>query len=183
MANTKPTGKVAEGSRIYLAYLTPAMATKTYADWLNDKAVNQYLEVRFDCPHTLAKVRDYAKSMYESPDNHLFAIMLKEGERHIGNIKVGPVNRHHLFAEVGLFIGDKSLWGKGFGTEAIQAATDYAFDVLKLHKLIAGAYSNNIGSIKAFEAAGYSQEALLKEKFVCDGKRVDHVIMGKISGK
>lgn len=177
----KPPGRIAEEKDTYLVYLTPQMVTEKYVAWLNDEEVNRYLEVRFGMPHTIESVIDFVKSNYDDPYNHLFAIMLLDGDSHIGNIKVGPVNRHHRFAEVGLMIGEKSCWGKGYGSQAIKMASEYAFRELGLHKLIAGIYENNIASIKAFERAGYSYEGSLKKKFLCNGKYVDQLLFGKIN--
>ncbi|MDD2655138.1 MAG: GNAT family protein [Candidatus ainarchaeum sp.] len=177
----KQEGKVAEGKNVYLAYLKPEMVGAAYVGWLNDPEINKYMEARFDVPHTVEKVREYVGKMHGDPANHLFAIMLLEGGKHIGNIKVGPVNGHHKFAEVGIMIGERGVWGKGYGSEAITLATDYAFKKLGVHKMVAGLYDNNVASLRAFEKAGYAREGLLKRKFLCGGKYVDHVLMGKLN--
>lgn len=77
------------------------------------------------------------------------AIISKDGDKHIGSNKIGPINRINNFADVGLIIGDKSFGNKGFATEALKLIVDYAFNKLKIRKLTAGIYANNIGSIKA----------------------------------
>jgi len=155
------------------------MVDETYVNWLNDDEVNRYLEVRFGIPHTLDSTKEFVKMNYEDASNHFFAIMLKKDDRHIGNIKVGPINKHHGFAEIGIMIGEKSAWGKGHGTEAIKLATQYSFEKLGVHKLIAGFYDVNMGSRKAFEKAGYSQEGVLTKKFRCEGRYVDHLLFCK----
>ena len=172
----KQAGRVISGKRLYLAYLTPGAVTQRYVGWLNDKEVNRYLEARFGCPYTLRSVREFVETQYNDPDSHMFAIMLKEGERHIGNIKVGPINRHHNFAEVGIIIGEKSLWGRGYGAEAVGLASKYAFEKLHLHKLIAGCYDTNMGSEKAFAKAGFARNGVVKGKFLCGGKYVGDII-------
>lgn len=181
MISMKPNGRIAEGSDVYLVYLTPEMVRQRYVGWLNSPEVNKYLEVRFGVPHTLESVREFVKSHYDDPLNHLFAIMLHNGDVHIGNIKVGPINKHHKFAEVGLMIGERSCWGKGYGSEAIKLASDYAFEKLGIHKLISGCYANNAGSMAAFGKAGYEKEGVLKKKFMCGGEYVDHILFGKMS--
>jgi [ribosomal protein S5]-alanine N-acetyltransferase len=59
-------------------------------------------------------------------------------------------------------IGDKDSWGKGFASEAISMVTQFGFNQLKLAKLSAGCYENNIGSKKAFEKSGYKVEGFLR---------------------
>jgi RimJ/RimL family protein N-acetyltransferase len=82
--------------------------------------------------------------------------------KHIGNIKLGPINIHHNYAEIGLMIGDKDSWGKGFASKSISMITQFGFNQLELEKLNAGCYENNIGSKKSFENAGYQVEGFLR---------------------
>ena len=42
--------------------------------------------------------------------------------RHIGNIKIGPVHSYHRRARIGLLIGEKEFWNRGYATEAIKLA-------------------------------------------------------------
>ena len=62
-------------------------------------------------------------------------IFLKENNTHIGNIKIGNINHFHGYGDLGFLIG-KDHWNKGYGTESIKLATNYAFNQLKLHKVI-----------------------------------------------
>ena len=154
-------------------------ATQHYVDWLNDKDVNKYLESRFS-PATLSSVHAYVRDAMKEPDTYFFAILDSKSGQHIGNIKLGPINRHHLFAEIGFLIGDKIFWGKGCGSEAIQLVEQLAFGELGIHKLTAGAYANNIGSIKVLEKCGFIREGLLKSQCLCDGEFVDGIRFGKL---
>jgi RimJ/RimL family protein N-acetyltransferase len=168
-----------EGENIYLRELEMRDANQTYCDWLNDPEVNQYLESRFE-EWSVEKLRNYVGEIRGNPDYLFLAIILKNGDKHVGNIKIGPINRIHKFADVGIIIGEKSLWGKGFATETIRLAADYAFNTLGLHKLTAGAYANNKGSIKAFENAGFSREGIREKHCLCDGDYVDSILLGII---
>lgn len=78
------------------------------------------------------------KSQRENNHSFLFKIICNNSNCHIGNIKIGPINPHHNYADISYFIGEKSLWGKGIATEAIQLILKYAFEELKLHKVTAG---------------------------------------------
>ena len=171
-----------DGSRIHLRSVRPADATERYVSWLNDPEVNRYLEVRFS-PQTLEGVRAYIDDMAKSADYVFLAIMLNDGARHIGNIKIGPINRAHLFADIGIVIGEKDCWGKGCATEAIALATRYAFDSLGLHRLEAGAYAPNMGSAKAFLKAGWREEAREAAKWLVDGEFVDGIRVACVKGR
>jgi len=166
------------GGKIFLRVLTEKDVTQTYVGWLNDKSINQFLESRWS-KQTIQGIRDYVKSMYDSPDNFLFGIFLNEGDRHIGNIKIGNINKMNKFADLGLLIGDKSAWGKGYGTEAIKLAMRYAFGGLKLNKLVAGMNVYNAGSFKVFIKAGYREVGVFKKHSFYKGNFVDSVVVEK----
>ncbi|MEK6809314.1 MAG: GNAT family N-acetyltransferase, partial [Nanoarchaeota archaeon] len=103
------------------------------------------------------------------------AIIAKDYGKHIGNIRLGPINYEHGFTILGVMIGDKNYWGKGYGTEAIQSAVGYAFHNLGLKKINAEVYETNIGSIRAFQKAGFQEEGRRKRQYFSEGKFIDAV--------
>lgn len=163
-------------SALTLRELTPGEVSDRYVAWLNDPQVNRYLESRFVC-HTAESVRSFVAATADDDASRLFGMFL-DGTRHIGNIKIGPINTQHRSADVGLIIGERSEWGRGYATEAIAQATRHGFDVLGLRKLNAGCYAGNVGSARAFEKAGWEREGLRRSQFVCDGQRVDEILLG-----
>ena len=76
-----------------------------------------------------------------------------------------------------LLVGDKNQWGKGYATEAIKSITNFAFDKLGLHKLTAGCYADNIGSIKSFKKVGFFNEGNWKDHYNSNGEYVDRVCL------
>ncbi len=166
-----------EGERLYLRNVELADAKSSYAEWMNDPEVVRYTESRFQ-KHTIESLRGYISGM-QRPDVVFFAIVLKDGDRHIGNIKLGPINRFHQTADVGIIIGDKPSWGSGYGAEAIKLAVGYAFDTLKLHKLTAGCYAVNKRAIEAFKKAGFKIEGVKRQQWrLDDGNWTDGVCLG-----
>lgn len=171
---------IINGKRIYLRRIVVPDINERYLSWMRDPRVYEFLESRFE-KWTVRKLKDYVKRVSADPDYLFMAIISKKGNRHIGNIKLGPINRHHRSAEIGIIIGDKLFWGKGCATEAIRLITAHAFKKLKLHKLTAGAYANNMGSVKAFKRAGFSIEGIRKKHYLHRGKYVDGVLLGIIN--
>lgn len=167
------------GEILELRPMSAAYVSKHYVAWLNDPKVNQYLESRFT-RSTIAGVRTYVKNILKDKDTYFFAMVARDGT-HIGNIKLGPINWHHKVGGLALLIGDTQYWGKGYATEAVQLMTDFAFKRLKLHKLTAGAYVNNVGSIKVFQKQGYFEEGIHKSHYLFDGKYIDSIFMAKIN--
>lgn len=169
-----------KGKRIYLRLLCPNDASKEYLKWLKDPSINQYLESRFNS-YTLNLIKNYIRATNKNNSNFLFGIFLNSNNEHIGNIKIGNINSFHRFADLGIMIGKKELWGKGYGTEAIKLATRFAFRKLKLHKLFAGIYANNKGSYKAFFKCGYILAGRLRKHRNFNKRYVDDIIVEKIN--
>ena len=170
---------VVVSNTVSLRYLQLSDATPEYVSWLNDPEINQFIESRFFV-HTKESVEDFI-SKTSNDSNHTFAIIDNESGLHIGNIKIGNINPQHKYADIGLIIGDKFFWGKGVATEAIKMCVNFAFNQLKLHHLYAGIYDMNIGSIKAFEKAGFIREGCAKNKYLFNGKRIDSYIYGIVN--
>lgn len=163
-----------EGRRIYLREVCIADADGNYSRWMNDPDVIQYLESRFT-PVTLPMLQSYITQEQQNLSVVFMAIVVKENDTHIGNIKIHRIDYYHRFAEISLIIGEKTYWGNGYGTEAIQLAVDFAFNTLNLHKLTAGIYATNAGSIKAFRKANFFDEGLRKEHRFYNGNYIDEV--------
>jgi [ribosomal protein S5]-alanine N-acetyltransferase len=154
---------ILESNMLILKELRLNNVTKEYVGWLNDVEVNKYLESRF-VTHNERTVREFVENCAKSNLKYLFGIFIKSDMRHIGNIKLGPINTYHNYAEVGLMIGDKDSWGKGFASEAISMVTQFGLNQLDLDKLSAGCYESNIGSKKSFEKSGYKVEGLMRNQ-------------------
>ena len=152
------------GGIITLRTITLSDCTETYVSWLNDPAVNKYLETRFEL-QTLQSIRQFVDSIVESDSSYLFAMNTNDGtKKHIGNIKLGPIHPQYSYADISYFIGDRGYWGKGIATEAIKLVAGFAFDQLKLHRVQAGVFEDNIGSIKALEKAGFIIEGKFQKQ-------------------
>ena len=170
---------ILKGGRIYLRRLTEDDVSEDYVRWMNDPEINQYLESRFYI-HTIESTKAYIRSV-TNDNNYQFGIFLNDIDKHIGNIKIGSINQYHKYADVGFLIGDKDLWGNGIATEAISLATDFAFNILHLHKLWGGLYSPNIGSLRAFQKNGYVQEGVKKSQYLLNGIYYDDIMFGKVN--
>jgi [ribosomal protein S5]-alanine N-acetyltransferase len=166
--------------RIYLEILSEENVSPDYHQWMNDYEITRFLESRWKY-QTRDSVLDYIRYINKSENDVLFGMFLLNDKKHIGNIKIGSINWVHRNADVGLLIGDRNAWGKGYGTDAIRLVTKYAFESLNLHKLIAGIYRGNEGSYKAFIKAGWSDIGIMKEHRFFEGKYVDEYLVEIIS--
>lgn len=163
------------GDLVRLHSLCECDVTHEYVGWLQDPEVNRYMETRHK-PHTMETVTAFVERVNSSDDEFLFGIYLQE--RHIGNIKVGPIKNPHGIADVSFFIGDKSCWGMGCASDAIMTVSRFAAHTLNLRKLNAVAYSVNKGSIGALQTAGFVIEATRPNHYILDGKPADICELG-----
>ena len=170
------------GERIYLREVRPSDVNENYYRWMNDPEVIQYLESRFHS-NSRESLKAYVQIYDGDTDTIFLAIILKEKEQHIGNIKLGPINWYHRFGDIGIIIGDKEYWGKGYAAEAISLLSEHAFKNLNLHKLTAGCYKPNEGSLRAFEKAGFETEGVRKKHCFFNGKYVDAILLGLLNEK
>ena len=162
--------------RLVLRTLTSADAVERYLAWMHDAETMRYLEARL-AEHSLESLRRYIETCNAGSDQLLLGICLTDGS-HVGNIKLGPIDPYHQHAAIGLLIGERGQWGKGYATEAIAAMTGHAFRELGLEKLYAGCYASNIGSARAFLKAGWTEEGRNRAHWRSDGGREDNVQLG-----
>lgn len=166
---------------IVLRTLQPGDATLIYLGWLFDPAINAHLEVRFSPPQSVGDLASFIAVANTSSHTLMLGIFLQENGRHIGNIKLGPIDRHHQVGDMGFLIGEKEQWGKGYASKAITLLADYAFAHLGLAKLTAGCYAENEGSRRALLKAGFVEEGRLISQWLVAGCRQDGVLMGRVN--
>lgn len=148
-----------------------------YVDWLNDPEVNRFLETRHQ-RQDMDAIRAFVAVVNAAQDSHLFGIFHIPSAAHLGNIKVGPISSRHLHADVSLFLGERSFWGRGCATAAIACITRYGFTTLGLLKLEAGCYEQNVASRRAFEKCGYAVEGILSDHLLLEGVPSARVCLG-----
>jgi [ribosomal protein S5]-alanine N-acetyltransferase len=167
-----------KNSQISLFLLEPDHVTEDYVSWLNDPLVNQYLECRF-CSHTIASTRKFVQEMLDSPDYLFLGIRSHKLDRHIGNIKIGPIDKNHRLSPVGIMIGEQKAWRQGIGGSAINMILEIARNQLLLRKITAGCYVSNVGSQRTFEKSGFTIDGVFKQHYLLNGEPEDLILMGR----
>jgi len=85
-----------------------------------------------------------------------------------------PANRHAL---LGIIIGDKSYWGRGYGEEAVRLILDYGFNVLNLNSVELGVYAFNRRAIRCYEKVGFRRIGVLRQARIVAGGAYDTILM------
>lgn len=154
----------------YMRPLKPEDIHPDYISGLNDPGVNRYLDGVKHTRQTEQSVIDFVLHNQKSDNAVLFGIWLTGGAHHSGTARLHGVEYSHKTAHIGVCLFDKSAWGMHVGSKAIAAATQWAFDVVGLRWIEAGAYADNIASQKSFLAAGYDWIYDIPGKYILDGK-------------
>ncbi len=166
-----------EGERVYLRPVVPSDATADYVGWLNDPETTRFLESGA-VVETVESISAYIARYQDRSDALFLAIVLKDGDRHVGNLKLEPIDWRHRKATLGIMIGDASARGKGIGTEAVVLALRFAFDRLGLHRVALGVTADNLPGIRCYRKIGFADEGRLRQAILRPHGYVDHLWMG-----
>jgi len=165
------------GKKIYLRPLGRDDLGDVYLSWLNDSAINRYLESGV-FPSTRDGLEKYYEQVINSQNQVMLAIVEKETDKHIGNVKLGLINWVHRKATFGILVGEKEFWGRGFGSESTRLMVEYGFYRLNLNRIDLGVYLEHAGAVRAYEKVGFKVEGQLRQDLFHEGVFKDRLWMG-----
>lgn len=177
-------------------YLLPfgnkELHSEEYLTWMNDVEITKTLG-RFDylMPVDRSKLVEYYNAI--NRNNTVFlAIYLGGGSpscqidktsmSFIGTLKIYDIDLLSRRASIGIAIGDRANWGKGYSSKAIRIACRYIFETLGMRKITAGYIASNIGMERAFLKNGFEVEAVFKDHLYYEGNYSDHKYVCKFRG-
>lgn len=149
-----------------------------FVQWLNDPQVRMYLIS--DLPISLASEEQWFENVLKSPpEEQPFAIEVQEGDswRLIGNASFSHIDWHARSAEVGLFIGEKAYWDKGYGTQVMQLMLRHGFETLNLNRIYLQVFADNLRAIRCYEKVGFVLEGRLRQAAYRRGAYQDVLLM------
>jgi ribosomal-protein-alanine N-acetyltransferase len=121
-------------------------------------------------------------SNQEKGTHQYASVVLKSTKKVIGNIMIFNYDEISNQAEIG-YVFNKENWNKGYGTESLELLVDFAFDYLKIHKLVAKVVEVNVGSCKILEKNKFILEGKLRDHFRIEGKYYSGLLYGLINEK
>ncbi len=162
------------GTKCYLSPISIDDAEK-YCEWLNDFEVSINL-LTFSQQLSLEWEKSILQDMIKNK-SQTFAIIKVESDQLIGNCSIFGINQLNRKAEVGIFIGDKKNWNKGYGTEALSLLVDYGFNILNLNSLMLEVFSYNKRAVQSYKKVGFQEIGRRREAIIRVGKKYDEVLM------
>jgi RimJ/RimL family protein N-acetyltransferase len=109
--------------------------------------------------------------------NVTLGIALKNDDRLIGTIGLSPADPRERKAELGISIGAKEEWNKGYGSEALILILRHGFETLNLNRISLRVYEYNARAIRAYEKTGFIGEGTLRQDAYRKGRFWDTIVM------
>ncbi len=158
-------------------YLRPIERTDapTFAPWLNDPEVARFLVARR--PINLDAEEAYIWGITDSDTDLVLGIVVRESDMLIGATGLHQIDHRNRHAGFGITLGDKSVWGHGYGTEAMRLIVRHAFETLNLHRVWLHVYEYNTRGIRTYEKVGFQHEGRLRQDNFREGRYWDTLVM------
>ncbi len=117
-------------------------------------ALDATVPIEISIKHFINQETDDLK--FPVPWSEKFAIETKEG-KHIGNCMYYDIDIINQEAEVGIMIGDKNYWDKGYGCDALNTLVDYIFEFTNIHRLYLHTLLTNKRAQNSFKKSGFKK--------------------------
>jgi len=144
--------------------------------WVNNPEVVGHIAAFSGAPFTLKQEQRYVQKMRASSQDYVFSIFRKDGA-YLGQVGLHGVFPMNRIARLAIVIGDKSDFGKGYGSAAIRLALDKAFGELELHKIWLLVMFTNKRSRSLYRHLGFIEEGILRQEYFHKGEFHDMVRM------
>jgi RimJ/RimL family protein N-acetyltransferase len=167
--------EVVPGERIFLS-LPRREDLPLFSRWFSDIELTTYLG-QMGFAYMPEHEQEWFESMVRDRSNRTLAIVVRDGARLIGTVSLMEIDHAHGKAELGIAIGDKSAWGKGYGSEAVRLMADYGLTFMGLHTIYLWHVAFNERAHRAYLRAGFRLAGRLRGADVFDGQRYDRILM------
>lgn len=142
--------------------------------WINDPEVRQYVSNWL--PQNEENERQWIKKQADDRSNLVFMVEDSEGKP-FGLMGLHRINLKDRNAVTGAVFGEKSYWGKGYGTDAKLHLLEYAFNELGLHRVSSLVIGYNERSLRYSLRCGYKVEGRQKDMVYKGGRFWDHILL------
>ncbi|HEY7025208.1 MAG TPA: GNAT family protein [Candidatus Limnocylindrales bacterium] len=160
-------------------FLRPAEKSdvETFVRWFADSEMSGLLGMR--APMSLAMEEQwFTRAVEQQGKEHYHFVMCRmDNSQPIGTISLMHVDEVNGNAGVGISIGEKALWGKGYGTDAMNAILDFGFGQLRLERVWLDVYDYNVRARRSYEKSGFVVEGVQRHANYRLGKFHDVVLM------
>jgi RimJ/RimL family protein N-acetyltransferase len=169
---------IIESGRVFLRPFETTDA-ELYRRWRADARPMEMAGWHYRAPMSLAQVEARIDRLAKDQDHDfmVFLICILADERPIGEVMLADIDRANGSAELGIFIGEPEDWGKGYGTDAVNALVDFGFGQLRLERIWLNVGTENERARRAYQKAGFVHEGTVRHDRYESGRHTDgHVL-------
>ena len=165
---------ILKSSRLNLRPLVKEDAALLY-EWLNDAEIMLSLG---DEVYGKFSKSELEKDIESHPhgSSYQFMIETKEGVG-IGRCILFNVDSLNNSAMIGIFLGDRTQWGKGLAKEAMELLIEFGFGILNLHAIFLGVFEFNRRAQRLYESVGFKKIGVRRDVRLINGKYYNAVLM------
>ena len=140
---------------------------------LSDPAILNNLRDGLPYPYTEKDAEDYITAMLCADKSAVFAYAICLEDRAVGSIGAfRQSNIHFRTAELGYYLA-REYWGRGIVTEAVRQLCERVFAQTDILRIYAEPFSDNVGSRRVLEKAGFQLEGILCRNACKNGRVLD----------
>jgi len=161
------------GERVYLSPISHD-DIDTFMNWVNDPELANFTSFHSQ-NISLPKEREAVDSL--SKGGNTFSIVTIDGDKVIGNCSFFKIDAINRTAEIGIIIGEKDYWGKGYGSDALKLLLKFGFENRNYNNIYLRVFSFNERAIKSYEKVGFKQQGVHREAIIRGDKKYDLVFM------
>jgi RimJ/RimL family protein N-acetyltransferase len=166
------------GELVRLTAEESEMIAKAEVRWQRDSEFIRLADSQMEIASE-KKVKEWVDKRLEKgpqPERYPFRIRTLADDRLIGSLGLG-VDLIHSEAMVGIGIGERDAWDKGYGTDAMKICLRYAFLELGVQRVSLSVFEYNLRAQRSYEKAGFQLEGRTRKDVLREGKRFDTLWM------
>lgn len=168
------------GELVHLTAEEPDVRAKQESRWARDTEFHRLADSDPAQLYSDKKIKEWIEKGVEDgfkPERYSFSIRALDNDKLIGFLGLW-LNLIHSEVWVGIGIGEREYWGKGYGTDAMKLCVQYAFMELGAQRVSLGLHEYNPRALRAYEKAGFQLEGRTRQDMMREGRRYDSLWMG-----
>lgn len=167
------------GELVRFALEEPETYAKAEVRWQRDSEFHRLADGDPARLHSEKAIKEWFAKRTEDaePERYSFSVRTLAEDKLIGFLGMW-VDLIHSEAWVGLGIGEREFWSKGYGTDMMKLCLQYAFTELCVQRVSLGVHEYNPRALRSYEKCGFRLEGRTRQDVLREGKRYDSLWMG-----